>query len=250
VDRSWPIIVKVAGAIALLGLVGVCVSDFYTDFWVEHAMFTAVLSAVLVATVAGSIVDRYLERRDLQRWRTVAAIATGEFAFSSRWVRRVLLDCAGLPAPDEAEETLSTLATPEGAAKASLAIDALAHDPDARARLYPRLREMLDASGQVLGRWSPLMVRGDHVDRLNDFVALTGRVFKLADELSKEQLEHRAIPLGEDWIAGRIAKLIDLAAQLELEFTTASRKLSPLEEWIGAPEWFQPARERETAAAG
>jgi len=250
VDRGWTILVRCAGVSAALALVGVCVSDFYTDFWVEHAMFTAILSALLVATVLGAIVDGYLERRDLRRWATVAAIATGEFAFAARWIRRLLLDSAGLPAPDEAEETLRTLATSGGARDVSDAIDALAHDPEARKRLYPRVREMVDGSGQTLGRWSPLMVRGEHVRHLNDFVSLTGRVWKLADELSKEQLEHRTIPLGEDWVAGRIAKLIELAARLEVDFTVAARDLSPLEDWIGAPEWFRPTRERETAPAG
>jgi len=173
VDRGWTIFVRCAGVSAALALLGVGVSDFYTDFWVEHAMFTAVLSVLLVATVLGAIVDTYLERRDLRRWATVAAIATGEFAFVARWVRR-----------------------------------------------------------------------------LNDFVALTGRVWKLADELSKEQLEHRAIPLGEDWVAGRIAKLIELAARLEVDFNLAVRDLTPLEDWMGAPEWFRPPREREIAPAG
>jgi hypothetical protein len=86
VDRGWTILMRCAGVFAALALVGVCVSDFYTDFWVEHAMFTA--------------------------------------------------------------------------------------------------------------------VRGEHAERLNEFVALTGRVWKLA------------------------------------------------EEWMGAPEWFRPTHERETAPAG
>jgi hypothetical protein len=122
----------------------------------------------------------------------------GEFAFVSRWVRRGLLDSAGLPAPDDPEETLALLRTHEGAVRVSAAIDAVAHDPEARARLYPRVRDMLDGAGQTLGRWSPLMVRGEHVKHLNDFVNLAGRVWKLMDELSKEAVEHRAIPLGED----------------------------------------------------
>jgi hypothetical protein len=143
----------------------------------------------------------------LRRWAAVAAIATGEFAFVARWVRRLLLDSAGLPAPDEPDETLRTLATPEGARECIEAIDALAHD------------------------------------------ALTGRVWKLADELSKE-LEHQAIPLGEDWVAGRIAKLIELAARLEVDFNRAARHLTPFEDWIAAPEWFRPTREGEIAPAG
>jgi len=250
VDRGWTIFVRCAGVSAALGLACVCVSDFYTDFWVEHTMFTAVLSGLLGATVLGAIVDTYLDRRDLRRWAAVAAIATGEFAFVARWVRRLLLDSAGLPAPDEADETLRTLATPEGARECIEAIDALAHDAQARKRLYPRVREMVDGAGQTLGRWSPLMVRGEHVTHLNDFVALTGRVWKLADELSKEQLEHRAIPLGEDWVAGRIAKLIELAARLEVDSNCAARHLTPFEDWIAAPEWFRPTREREIAPAG
>jgi hypothetical protein len=83
------------------------------------------------------------------------AIATGEFAFSARWIRRLPLDSADLPAPDEPEETVRTLATAEGAREFSDAIDALAHDAEARKRVYPRLREMVDGSGQTLGRWSP-----------------------------------------------------------------------------------------------
>jgi hypothetical protein len=47
--------------VATLALVGVCVSDFETSFWVDHAMFTAVLSALLVATVLGAVVESYLE---------------------------------------------------------------------------------------------------------------------------------------------------------------------------------------------
>jgi hypothetical protein len=121
---------------------------------------------------------------------------------TARWIRRLLLDSAGLPAPDEPQETLDTLATPEGAREANDAIDALAHDAEARKRLYPRVREMLDGSGQTLGPWSPVMVGGEHVEGLNEFVALTGRVWKLA------------------------------------------------EEWMGAPEWFRPTHERETAPAG
>jgi hypothetical protein len=240
VDRGWTIFVRLWALVALAALIAVCVSDFYTDFWVEHAMLTAVLGALLVAAVLAAIVDRYLARRDLRRWKLVAAIAVGEFAFNARWLRRTMLDTAGLPAPDEPQETLDVLATADGAARCCAAIDALAHDPEARSRLYGRIRPALDNCGQVLGRWAPLMVQGEHVARLNDFVALVGRVWKLIDELSKEQLEHREIPLGEDWVAGRIAKVIDLAARLEVEFNAQARALSPLEEWIGAPEWFKP----------
>jgi hypothetical protein len=240
VDRSWTIFLRVWGAVALAALVGVCVSDFYTDFWVEHAMLTAVVGALLVAAVLAAIVDRYLERRDMRRWQLVAGVAVGEFAFAARWLRRLLLDLAGLPAADEAQETLALLATPDGAARCSEAIDALAHDPEGRARLFARLKDPLDHNGEVLGRWAPLMVQGEHAARLNEYVALAARAFKLIEELSREQIEHRDIPLGEDWVAGRIAKLIDLAAHLEVEFTTQARALTPLQEWIGAPEWFRP----------
>jgi hypothetical protein len=68
--------------------------------------------------------------------------------------------------------------------------------------------------------------------------------------LSKEQLELRTIPLGEEWVARRIAKVIELAARLEVGVTLAARDLSPREEWMGAPEWFRPTHERETAPAG
>jgi hypothetical protein len=94
------------------------------------------------------------------------------------------------------------------------------------------------------------MVRGEHVTHLNDFVALIGRVEKLADELSKEQLEYQAIPLGEDWVAGRIAKLIELAARLEVDFNLRGPPPDAFEDWIAAPEWFRPTREREIAPAG
>ena len=249
-DRRFIGLVRIAGVVATLALVGVCVSDFETSFWVDHAMFTAVLSALLVATVLGAVVDSYLERRDLRRWQRVAGVATGEFAFVSRWVRRGLLDSAGLPAPDDPEETLALLRTHDGAVRISAAIDAVAHDPEARARLYPRVRDMLDGAGQTLGRWSPLMVRGEHVKHLNDFVNLAGRVWKLMDELSKEAVEHRAIPLGEDWVAGRVANLIEVAARLEVGFDAAARALAPPDDWTGPPEWFLPAAERETAPAG
>jgi hypothetical protein len=177
----------------------------------------------------------------------VAAIATGEFAFDARWLRRTLLETAELDAPDNGGDTLARIASSDGAAEISRAVDQLAHDPGGRTRLYPRLQELIDGCGETMGRWAPLMVQGEHVAQLNDFVALTGRLWKLVDELSKEQVEDREIPLGEDWVAGRIAKLIDLAAHLEVEFDAEARSLSPLDHWIGYPDWFTPP---ERAAAG
>jgi hypothetical protein len=37
---------------------------------------------------------------------------------------------------------------------------------------------------------------------------------------------------------------------LERYFNLAARDLTPLEDWMGAPEWFRPTREREIAPAG
>jgi hypothetical protein len=114
VSRRWSVAVRVAGLVALLALLGVCVSDFETDFWVDHAMLTAVLSALLIAIVA-------------------------------------------------------------------------------------RARRQL---------------------------------------------------LGEDWVAEGIAKVIDLAAHLELEFNAAARALAPLEHWTGPPEWYRPPSERVSTPTG
>ena len=56
--------------------------------------------------------------------------------------------------------------------------------------------------------------------------------------------------MGEDWVAGRVANLIEVAARLEVGFDAAARNLAPPDDWTGPPEWFLPAAERETAPAG
>ena len=48
----------------------------------------------------------------------------------------------------------------------------------------------------------------------------------------------------------RIAKLIELAARLEVDVNRAARDLTPLGDSMGVPEWFRPTREREIAPAG
>ena len=232
---------RVLGVISLVALIGVCALDFTGEFWVEHPMFAAVLAAVLVAAVGAAFVDRYIARRDAARWQLVAALALGDMHTQAEAVWRGLLNAVG----DEHADTMTAPDVREHAIQADLSprIFATARSAEGRADLLAVARDRTDEAGEALGRWGAIMLQGgEHADDLNAYVALFGRLFKLRQVLEDEEAG-KPLELGEDWVAQRTAKLIDLGAQTDEEFMVNARELAPVQSWIGAPDWLrEPAR--------
>src|SRR5829696_3923002 len=64
---------RIAGALSLLALAAVTVSDFLlTDFWDRNAMATSVVADVFVLMVGVAVVNEFLAARSRRRWQLVA----------------------------------------------------------------------------------------------------------------------------------------------------------------------------------
>jgi hypothetical protein len=232
---------RIIGGVALLALIALGITDYTSDYWVEHPMTAAVISALLVAAVLAALVDTYLKRRETAKWKLVAAIALGEMSHDSHMLRERLLRAVGADPGARADELLAGFDGPAGE-RLSTAIQQAARDEQTRSKVLEEVVAQLQHAGETMGRWGTIMLQdGDQAVHLNDFTALFARGARLAEVLSAGpgKLDPE---LDEDWIAGRIAKLIDLALRDEIELMAAGRAIAPKREWMGAPEWLRPVQ--------
>jgi hypothetical protein len=236
---------RAVGVVSVLAVVGLCASDFFTQFWVEHPMITAVLAAVVVLGVTVAIVDEYVSASQARRWTVVAVIALNELAEAAHKVRVAILELLGLERGMQAQAFLDLVATPDGAQRVSEALYAVAGDPGRTGPLLKLVRELLEQQREVMTRWAAVMTqRAPHAAAIERFGEIHARLLRLAQELVAQQ-EGSEEALGPDWVAGRIATLLESTAQLELVFARAGSEAVPKAHFMGRPGWV-----REPAARG
>ncbi len=231
---------RLAAALSVLAVIATAVSDFFTDFWVDHPMAAAYTSGLLLVVVGIAVVNEYLASRDRRRWTTVAALAVTELRDSSRELTVALAALLGVVpsggGPGGLREFLRTAeATGQSRALSEVAARRLA-DGQLAGEVVETIDQCLPAAQLVAARWAPVMVADDtYVDVIDHYVDLLNRVWRVQWALSEDAiLDHGKRPP----IPAVAAELADVCVDLldfQHQLTGTIRSLLPWPESFGAP---------------
>ncbi len=214
---------RVSAALSLVALLAVALSDFLlTGFWDRNAMVTSVVADILVLIVGVAVVNEFLAARARREWRLLADYGLVELGEVARhtWVmlaqhigvgRREALTLNALRElvrSDAGEEPLRALAL------------AVASDQSRRRSLYELVAELAENARARLGRWAPVLVETPFPRVVTRFVRLQARLTRLQTVLWEDTLNWQPSYEGSgdaEWIAERVANIIELGSQLDLE---------------------------------
>jgi hypothetical protein len=218
---------RVSAIVSLVALAIVTVSDFvFTGFWDRNAMATSVIADVLVLVVGVAVVNEFLSARARREWRLLSDYGLVELGEVARhtWVmlaqhigvgQRELLtlnELRQLVRSAEGEKTIRNLAL-------------TAADDDARrASLHELVADLAENARARLGRWAPVLVETPFPRVVTRFVRLQVRLTRLQTVLWEDTLNWRPSYEGSgdsEWVAKRIANLVELGSGIELELLEA-----------------------------
>jgi hypothetical protein len=232
---------RIAAALSLVALLCLTVSDFVlTGFWDKNAMATSVLADILVLIVGVAVVNEFLAARSRRRWRLVADYSLVELASECRrvWVRLAETIGLGRRADFSREDFRALLMGAEDEDRLEQRAHEFACDADARRELQRVVGELVEAARDVLTSWAPVLIETPYSGALSRYVELQGLLGTLDVALWAEVRGDVPSYVGAgdpEWIGSRLATLIQLASEIELEFNA----VSPME--IRAPT--RPGRE-------
>jgi hypothetical protein len=214
---------RASAIVSLIALAMVTVSDFLlTGFWDHNAMATSVLADILVLVVGVAVVNEFLTARARREWRLLSDYGLVELGEVARhtWVmlaqnigvgQRESLTLAGLRdlvRSPEGERTVRDLAL------------AAAEDEERRRSLHDLVNELADDARARLGRWAPILLETKFPKVITRFVRLQVRLTRLQTVLLEDA--EGWLPSYEgsgdtEWIAGRVANIIELGSGLDVE---------------------------------
>ena len=223
---------RLAGAISLLALALVTVSDFFfTDFWDRNAMATSVAADVFVLIVGVAVVNEFLAARSRRQWQLVADYALVELSRSCRHVWVELTQGIGVGRREEiTREELRDLVLADGVAgRVSELAEAAAGDAASRRSLYDLTSKLAPQAGDALTSWAPVLLETSEAGALSRYVELQALLAELDLALWEEADGRRPSFEGTAdarWIGSRIASLIRLGSNLEGELRASARAIS------------------------
>ena len=220
---------RIAAALSLVALLCLTISDFVlTGFWDKNAMATSVLADILVLIVGVAVVNEFLAARSRRRWRLVADYSLVELASECRrvWVRLAETIDLGRRTDLSREDFRALLM---GAAEDAERLEQRAHDfardPDARRELQRVVGELVAAARDVLTSWAPVLIETPYSGALSRYVELQGLLGMLDVALWAEARGDVPSYVGAgdpEWIGSRLATLIQLGSEIELELNAVS----------------------------
>lgn len=224
---------RLAAALSLIALAFISVSDFLlTDFWDRNAMVTSVVADILVLIVGVAVVNEFLEARSRRRWRRVAEYSLTELSSSCRHVWVELAQAIGVGRREELsrEELRALIQSPPDEERS---LDRLSRrfavDAAGPRRLKPLVEELIRTARGVLTSWAPVLVETPYSPALSRYVELQMMLASVDVVLFEEVEGKRASYEGTgdpEWLASRLASLIRLGSDLDLEFHS---EVGPLE---------------------
>ena len=219
---------RIAAALSLVALLCLTVSDFVlTGFWDKNAMATSVLADILVLIVGVAVVNEFLAARSRRRWRLVADYSLVELASECRrvWVRLAEATGLGRRADLSREDFRALLMGAEDEERLERRAHDFARDPDARRELQRVVGELVEAARDVLTSWAPVLIETPYSGALSRYVELQGLLGTLDVALWAEARGDVPSYVGAgdpEWIGSRLATLIRLGSEIELELNAVS----------------------------
>jgi len=216
-------VTRVSAALSLVALVTVALSDFLlTGFWDRNAMVTSVVADILVLIVGVAVVNEFLSARARREWRLLSDYGLVELGEVTRHTWVMLAQHIGVGKRESL--TLSELRDLVHAPQADEALRelalAVAADESRRRSLHELVADLADNARARLGRWAPVLVEAPFPHSMTRFVRLQARLTRLQTVLWEDSLNWRPSYEGSgdaEWIAERIANIIQLGSELDLE---------------------------------
>ena len=214
---------RASAIVSLIALAIVTVSDFlFKGFWDQNAMATSVLADLLVLVVGVAVVNEFLTARARREWRLLADYGLVELGEITRHTWVMLAQQIGLGKREsltlnELRDLVRSSAGEKALRELALAVTV----DDARRRsLHELVAELADDARARLGRWAPILLETKFPRVITRFVRLQVRLTRLQTVLWEDAQNWRPSYEGSgdnDWIAERIANLIQLGSRLDLE---------------------------------
>lgn len=214
---------RVSAIVSLIALAVVALSDFLlTNFWDRNAMVTSVVADILVLVVGVAVVNEFLAARTRRQWRLLADYGMVELGEVARhtWVMLAQHIGVGRREALTLKELRDLVRSPQGdEAVRELALR-VASDESRRRSLHDLVADLADNARARLGRWAPVLVESPFPRPVTRFVRLQARLTRLQTVLWEDVLGWRPSYEGSgdaDWIADRVANVIQLGSELDLE---------------------------------
>lgn len=226
---------RLAGALSLLALVLITISDFtFTEFWDENAMATSIVADVLVLVVGVAVVNEFLATRARRRWQLVADYAVVELARSCRrlWVGLAEQIGAGKRAEMTRDELREVVRDSDRSGHIRELAERAADSRESRAELYKVVSDLVFDARAALTSWAGVLVESTYSGVLGRFAEMQALFARLDLVLWQEDQGKR--PSTSDvpdpaWIARRICKVLVLACELELELFAKAEEIEERE---------------------
>ena len=220
-------VTRLSAALSLVALVAVALSDFLlSGFWDRNAMVTSVVADVLVLVVGVAVVNEFVAARSRREWRLLSDYAVVELGESARRIWGTLAQHVGVGKRESLtlDELRARVRSREGAEATRQLALGVANDRDQRVSLHQVVSELAEEARARLGRWAPVLVETPYTRAVTNFVQLQARLTRLETVLREDSLNWRPSYEGSgdiDWIATRVADVIDLGSDLEVRLLSA-----------------------------
>jgi hypothetical protein len=242
--RRRLVVIRVVGALAIVGIAATTALDWLSDFWIEHPMATAYTSALLMLVLGIAVINEYLAARSRRRWHTVAALAITDLRDSTRDFADELASAVGVTdataggGPERLRQFLEEAEDlGRSTALADLARSTISDEAAGRA-LRTRITGGLARAQPIAVRWAPVMIGdGEYVGELDEYVDLLNRVWRVSWALSPAASRGGRAAPPTSAIAEQLADAIVDMLAFQARLTVEIRHLLP---W---PESFGPAPE-------
>ena len=185
-------------------------------------MATSVIADIAVLIVGVAVVNEFLAARARREWRLLSDYGLVELGEAARhtWVMLAQQIGAGQRESLTLNELRKRVRSPQAENTIRDLALAMATDDARRRSLHDLVAELADHARSRLGRWAPVLVGTRFPGTVTEFVRLQARLTRLQTVLWEDSLNWRPSYEGSgdaDWIADRIANLIQLGSRLELE---------------------------------
>jgi hypothetical protein len=214
---------RVSAILSLVALALVSVSDIvFTGFWDRNAMATSVIADIAVLIVGVAVVNEFLAARARREWRLLSDYGLVELGEAARhtWVMLAQQIGAGQRESLTLDELRKRVRSPQAENTMRDLALAVATDDARRRSLHDLVAKLAEDARSRLGRWAPVLVGTPFPGTVTEFVRLQARLTRLQTVLWEDSLNWRPSYEGSgdaDWIADRIANVIQLGSRLDLE---------------------------------
>ena len=214
---------RISAGLSLLALIIVALSDFLlTDFWDHNAMVTSVVADILVLIVGVAVENEFLTARARREWRLLADYGVVELGEVARHTWVMLAQHIGMGKRESLtlREFRELIRSPQAEEEIRELALRIAADRSRRKSMHELVADLADNARSRLGRWAPVLVETPFPRAVTRFVRLQARLTRLQTVLWEDSLNWQPSYEGSgdaDWIADRVANIIELGSHLDVE---------------------------------